>query len=171
MSAKITCRVVACEPEVKGGDLVLDKTIEVTADNADEWLDFVSPIWNRGPKGLTAAYMPDEAKPTTSIYFDGELWSGYGFPYVTPCPSCNDLSIFGYPDSAIGKFYCSKECRTKHHGRKQAERRKAERASNRTPRPCGNCGDQFQPKRSDAKFCSTKCRVSAKRTRDSVCNG
>jgi hypothetical protein len=27
-------------------------------------------------------------------------------------------------------------------------------------RQCGECGETFQPKRSDAKFCSSKCRVA-----------
>ncbi len=30
---------------------------------------------------------------------------------------------------------------------------------------CMNCGQSFEPKRSDAKFCSTRCRVAHSRKR------
>ena len=35
---------------------------------------------------------------------------------------------------------------------------------------CQHCGNAFTPKRSDAKYCSARCRVSAKRQRDTLVN-
>ena len=36
---------------------------------------------------------------------------------------------------------------------------------------CDHCGESFTPKRSEAKFCSTKCRVYSKRKRDNPTAG
>lgn len=33
------------------------------------------------------------------------------------------------------------------------------------PMPCAHCGEDFTPKRSDARYCSGKCRVAAHRAR------
>lgn len=45
--------------------------------------------------------------------------------------------------------------------RKRLRRRAAE--ANRPVRVCGQCRTRFRPKRSDAKFCSARCRVAASR--------
>ena len=36
-----------------------------------------------------------------------------------------------------------------------------------SPRQCEQCGKTFTPTRSDARYCSTKCRVAAHRSRTS----
>ena len=54
----------------------------------------------------------------------------------------------------------------KTYWRPQAERRKAARQALLIDQPCQQCGDTFTPQRSDARFCSGKCRVYAKRLRD-----
>ena len=33
------------------------------------------------------------------------------------------------------------------------------------PRPCGHCAQEFRPKRFDALYCSTRCRVAAHRAK------
>ena len=42
-------------------------------------------------------------------------------------------------------------------------RHRAERRTRPSVRKCPQCGKEFQPKRSDARFCSTTCRVKAHR--------
>ncbi|MDB4532796.1 hypothetical protein N9248_00645 [bacterium] len=41
----------------------------------------------------------------------------------------------------------------------------------RQMKTCQNCGATFEANRSDTKFCSTKCRVAAKRQRDNKTTG
>ena len=59
---------------------------------------------------------------------------------------------------AMGSIdYCGREkCVTKHYNRNRPK------VQNR-PKSCVWCGDYFTPKRSDAKYCCTKCRVYASR--------
>lgn len=61
---------------------------------------------------------------------------------------------------------CGWDCESKLVNAKTSARRKRERAARRPSRPCDHCNEPFTPKRTDAKFCCTKCRVYAKRKRD-----
>jgi hypothetical protein len=56
----------------------------------------------------------------------------------------------------------------------QCRRRERKRLSQREwrgsdvphdPRPCGHCGETFQPERTTARYCSTRCRVAANRAK------
>jgi rubrerythrin len=53
---------------------------------------------------------------------------------------------------------CSPECRKQAHNRRAYARRRGIEYQLQ-PRPCPICGDPFTPKRSDAKVCSTRCRM------------
>jgi hypothetical protein len=57
--------------------------------------------------------------------------------------------------------YCSARC----WKASRAVRPRKSRARQRTERACDQCGKPFLPKRSDARTCSTKCRVAAFRSR------
>jgi hypothetical protein len=53
------------------------------------------------------------------------------------------------------------DCQRLERNWKNAERRRLSPES----RTCAQCGETFAPKRSDARFCSTRCRVAAHRAR------
>jgi hypothetical protein len=47
----------------------------------------------------------------------------------------------------------------------------ARRSAHRTPRECADCGQTFQPRRVDARYCSDACRQKAYRERQSHTDG
>ena len=75
-------------------------------------------------------------------------------PYMRPCHVCGRF------------FYLFDVRRTTCNGcRAKVERNKKrqQRGTDLSPRPCAHCGATFTPKRSTAQFCSTACRVAAHR--------
>jgi endogenous inhibitor of DNA gyrase (YacG/DUF329 family) len=60
------------------------------------------------------------------------------------------------------RTFCSEQCR--HAGNLAAARDERRRARGAT-RACEPCGDQFEPTRSDSRFCSSACRQAAYRRR------
>ena len=73
----------------------------------------------------------------------------------TPCAGCHRLVIHAKPK---GKHVtCSDRCKSRvYHGRPLP-----------APIPCATCGSEFTPIRSDARYCSPKCRQAAYRQRRS----
>ena len=69
------------------------------------------------------------------------------------CRQC-DRPIYGWYKRTS---HCSAECTLK----TQYQRMSEEKARLRKERPCPHCGETFKPKRSDARYCSTRCRVAA----------
>lgn len=70
-----------------------------------------------------------------------------------PCRVCGHPAI----KSRLGyQPVCSDECRWRYYNRKRPK-------VQHDPKPCAHCGEEFTPRRSDARFCSTKCRVYAGR--------
>jgi hypothetical protein len=59
---------------------------------------------------------------------------------------------------------CSPECREKAHNRRAYARRRNIEVQ-LPPRPCPVCGIPFASRRSDAKVCSTRCRMRQYRAR------
>ena len=43
------------------------------------------------------------------------------------------------------------------------DRKRRQRGTDLSVKPCSHCGATFTPKRSTARFCSTRCRVAAHR--------
>jgi hypothetical protein len=87
-----------------------------------------------------------------------------------PAYPCRDCA------STIPYFYCD-PCKSEWNKRIQAEydraaakqrdwyaRRKARRVAKLPPKICQACGAEFKGKRTDARFCSDKCRQKAHRT-------
>jgi hypothetical protein len=83
-----------------------------------------------------------------------------------PCVDCADAFPCDYCDA----------CKTEWNKRKQQEfeqrtakqrasyaRRRARAVSRRPPKLCASCGKEFKSKRSDARFCSSRCRQRARR--------
>jgi len=68
-----------------------------------------------------------------------------------PCVTCGQPMVsFGLWSAAKT---CSRQC-SWHRPRTHVEHE---------PRACEHCGEEFTPKRSDARFCSVRCRVAAHR--------
>ena len=85
------------------------------------------------------------------------------------CDRRYERKIGGNLNDRVG--YCSDECR-----RERDHRRAVARWANRPPRevedrPCDRCGETFTPTRSDARYCSGRCRVAAHRAGDSSATG
>jgi hypothetical protein len=86
-------------------------------------------------------------------------WSTYHPP--SPCEGC------GRPVHNEKTFrvrfltFCCERCRR----RAQASHAREQRCSARSTRTCGMCGETFEPARTDAKFCSPRCKQKAYRQR------
>jgi len=78
--------------------------------------------------------------------------------------TCDCGAVYLSESAARAKRWCSDACRETYAPRKRAwiNRRSAERAEARAATPaqqCAHCGKTFTPPRSNARFCSTECRV------------
>lgn len=65
---------------------------------------------------------------------------------------------------------CSNECRIKFNTKNSTQRRKERRDAARKLRPdtlCAYCKKPFRPLRSDAKYCSNKCKQAEYREKNS----
>jgi hypothetical protein len=60
---------------------------------------------------------------------------------------------------------CSPECRREAERRRSAARREQVWVPP-SPVVCERCGEKFEARRSDARFCSTRCRVAAHRAQN-----
>ena len=94
---------------------------------------------------------------TRSYWYEWECPGCYdgGYHYSeTPCRGCGRplrMMTWGHKHVPV----CSPECeRERHNARRRVEHNSI---------PCAYCGEEFTQKRSDAKYCSTKCRVYANR--------
>lgn len=105
------------------------------------------------------------------IYGSGKKYEWWDRP--TFCPWCHAIltdereyvSRRGRSGAnSLLTYYCrGTDCRYEHYKHERNERLRDERTANRPPRDCEYCGDEFQPKRNDARFCCAKCRVYANR--------
>jgi len=90
-----------------------------------------------------------------------------GFPDIrewspqSPCIHCGRPIIASRNRQPPKLFCCSTECDAA--TRNAAARRK--RGSRRAKRSCQGCGKPFEPKRTDAKFCSLVCKQRTFRQR------
>jgi len=90
--------------------------------------------------------------------FDPARWR------VAPCEYCKRPVYRSCSDDRAHVF-CSDDCRD----RSSAIRRYYNRRRHLVwhwPRPCPVCGEFFTPKRSDAKVCSTRCRMRSHRAKE-----
>jgi hypothetical protein len=92
---------------------------------------------------------------------DERVWQDVEAERVRYCEHCGEPFYFGWKGNGLHIRYCCGECRWDADG----ERRHARRARPRLPRPCMRCGETFTPARSDARYCSGRCRVAAHRAR------
>jgi hypothetical protein len=96
-------------------------------------------------------------------------------PYCMECKECEKL-IYWEDFWPLKNFHCPK-CYPEHlkeRRNRQARRRYGRKSPSRVPvkgvgyccKPtCEHCGEEFKSVRSDAKFCSPKCRVAANRAK------
>ncbi len=80
------------------------------------------------------------------------------------CRHCRDV----FPVQGGPEVYCSGQCTQQARAAVQAEKnskRREARSLARAGRLCAQCADAFEPARSDARYCSTRCRVAAHRAR------
>ena len=85
-------------------------------------------------------------------------WLGRPILKLT-CQVCG--KAFYKPGGCIIK-YCSYDCE------KEAAKQRRARAEGPQPRPCGVCGQTFNPGRKGAEYCSAACKQKAYRKRRSV---
>lgn len=117
-----------------------------------------------------------------AVDWRGELvlaWTLYGKslggPYErnlctwrSTCPNCGHDAAGLHVNDRSPIQRCCKACRLNHEltmSRLAARRRRRAKGEVTTPQwmHCTHCSSVFQPKRSTAQFCSTKCRVAAHR--------
>jgi hypothetical protein len=84
-----------------------------------------------------------------------------------PCPECaGSLAPFYYCDACRAGWKDRQRKEREAERAKQRQRyaqRKAWRAHATAPKVCATCGDEFNGKREDARFCSDACRQTAHR--------
>jgi hypothetical protein len=79
-----------------------------------------------------------------------------------PCPTCARPMYFSrYIERAVP---CSYQCAH----RRKLEMQQAKRRVQHQTIACAECGEMFEPTRSDAEFCSSRCRQKAYRKRKAV---
>jgi hypothetical protein len=62
--------------------------------------------------------------------------------------------------------FCCDQCRAQHQSSRQAAVARERRAEARdVSRPCLECGEHFEPRRADSKYCSPACKQKAYRKR------
>ena len=106
-----------------------------------------------------------------TVYFRRRTWKDAPGPRVIPvCDRCQkEEYIYGNGECVscgrqlvyvdvhdIRLHVCSEYCRNRYLNSKRA---------NRTEVVCEHCGETFQQKRADSKYCSSKCRQKAYRER------
>ena len=130
-----------------------------------------------GVKDIRTGLDPDTGRDFITWKYCGVALLGGPFEsqrvaFRTICPNCgHDAANLCSTDSLIQR--CCKNCRLDHERamtRNAAKRRRRAKGEVTTPsvKACVVCGTDFEPKRSTAKFCSTKCRVSAHRSKSSA---
>lgn len=72
------------------------------------------------------------------------------------CEQCGREVGFARPRKRRPVVLCSPSCSS---GYSQRGKRKVRHQ----PKPCAHCGEEFTPKRTDARYCSDKCRVYSNR--------
>lgn len=75
-------------------------------------------------------------------------------PYMRRCQGCHRFFYL----SDVRRTCCN-GCRTK----VERNKKRQQRGTDLSARPCVHCGVTFAPKRSTARYCSTRCRVAAHR--------
>jgi len=105
--------------------------------------------------------------------------------HLLTCPSCqqqyaaririsnnNGLSPLDHElNSSTEYCWHDSQCNECRKAEQNRNRVAAFRQRNKKPKvqiQCEHCGQAFNPQRSTAKFCSTKCRVAAKRAKDNA---
>jgi hypothetical protein len=83
----------------------------------------------------------------------------------TPCAGCGRPVFIERKRNLPRVIVCGKPCQTALYYKKARLRR------SRRPKQCLKCGKQFQPKRSDSRYCSAACKQSAYRRRVAVALG
>ena len=87
--------------------------------------------------------------------------------FISPSPSSFAPAPLWIHRRYSRLHFCCQECagafedtrRERHNARRRQKRAEAARE----PLACENCGEPFTPRRSDARYCSTRCRVAAHR--------
>lgn len=133
--------------------------------------------WSRfwtGVKDIRTGIDPQTGREFIAWKFCGVALIGGPFEsqrvtFQTTCPQCgHDAADLCRTDSLIQRL--CRNCRLDHHRamhRNAAKRRRRVNGEVTTPlmKACETCGEMFFVKRSTARFCSTKCRVAAHRSK------
>ena len=81
-----------------------------------------------------------------------------------PCEHCGRLVYYTEWHLGRRRVFCCEKCPKAHHSARLAARARQRRAEARGPsRPCAACGQNFEPSRAEARFCSGTCRQRAYR--------
>jgi hypothetical protein len=92
---------------------------------------------------------------------------GAGFlRFLSKCRHCcTDMAV----ETRASK-YCSPACHKAAKAAKQQRFNKARLKVEHTPKACEHCHELFTPKRTDARFCATRCRVAHSRSKQNSVN-
>lgn len=129
-------------------------------------LDPHEPVWNSGDVLGECCRPAETAWLWDRALADYRQISAYELS-PAPCEACGrpvyvrvtDPDVYGR--SSRYRVTCCERCRL----RALAVRRRTGRAALRDGQICDVCGDDFDPPRSDARYCSNRCRQKAYRAR------
>ena len=154
--------------------MLQEMLVESEADAPES--EFFKGCWS-GVKDIRTGINPETGREFISWVHHGNALFGGAFEwqkvaYKTVCPNCgHDAANLCSTDSLIQR--CCKNCRLGHEramARNAAKRRRRAKGEVTTPmmKACETCGEMFFVERSTARFCSTKCRVAAHRSKASA---
>ena len=83
----------------------------------------------------------------------------YHLQKISKCSQCREPMAV----TSLAHKYCSPACHKAAKARKQTPFNQARPKVSHGHRSCEHCETSFTPKRSDARFCSTRCRVAHNR--------
>ncbi len=96
------------------------------------------------------------AKCASEVYFSHKRWRD-----PVPCSNCAYPVKTDTSREPTQSVTCGPECQRLAYNARARQRREWRR----TALTCETCGDQFRPKRTDARYCSSACRQKAYRRR------
>jgi len=107
-----------------------------------QWSDFVGKV-RSSREGRTVSYRRTKSRK--------EL-----FGRVQRCPNCGAILLARNYAEGRPQVYCCDQCRIESTARQSNPKSKTN--------SCQQCGESFATSRSDAKYCSARCRVAFSRS-------
>jgi len=137
-----------------------DDAAMLTLENADQAHSTINFIRERAHEAWDKFEDLADDDLRLRTFYDGERDRGWR---ICVCQCCSRYFL-GWLHHCVA--HCSEQCRSAGKNQKQAAKRRGARQATLSSRRCEQCNELFKPTRTDARYCSGRCRTAAKRARD-----